>query len=44
MDQPAITGYRKLSDAEGELMNRIKAHANEAGEGLGYLIRWTSSL
>jgi hypothetical protein len=25
MDQPAITGYRKLTDEEGQLMNEVKA-------------------
>lgn len=25
MDQPKITGYRKLTDEEGQLMNEVKA-------------------
>lgn len=29
MDQPKITGYRKLSDEEGALMNEIKAKGAE---------------
>lgn len=30
--QPAITGYRQLSQAEADLMNRIKAKGLELGE------------
>lgn len=30
--QPAITGYRQLSQAEAELMNKIKAKGVELGE------------
>lgn len=30
--QPAITGYRQLSQAEADLMNRIKALGVAAGE------------
>lgn len=29
MIQPKVTGYRQLSEAEAELMNEIKAHAEE---------------
>lgn len=32
MVQPAITGYRKLSDQEAELMNEAKALASKVGE------------
>lgn len=30
--QPAITGYRQLSQAEADLMNKIKAKGVELGE------------
>lgn len=30
--QPAITGYRQLSKAEGDLMNKIKAKGVELGQ------------
>lgn len=35
--QPAITGYRQLSEAEAELMNKIKAKGIELGELVAHL-------
>lgn len=32
MVQPVITGYRQLTEAEADLMNRIKSHGTALGE------------
>lgn len=41
--QPKITGYRQLSEAEAELMNRIKAEGVRLGELVAELRAATSA-
>lgn len=40
MQQPTITGYRKLTDAEAALMNSVK----DAGNALGAVIEHLQTL
>ena len=36
-DKPKITGYRQLTDAEVDLMNKVKAKGAELGELINQL-------